>query len=78
MVGHLPAEALIRSFVKEFRVTIEVTGDEDKIDSLINLLRGFGVKELTMTGRIAMVRGGTGPVAVEQKSADTRAKKPKA
>jgi len=39
-------------------LTIEVTGDEDKIDSLVNLLRGFGVKEMTKTGRIAMTRGG--------------------
>jgi len=39
-------------------VTVEVTGDEDKINSLLNLLRSFGVKELTRTGRIAMVRRG--------------------
>ena len=38
-------------------VTVEVTGDEEKIDSLFNLLRGFGIKELTKTGRIAMTRG---------------------
>jgi len=37
-------------------VTIEVTGDEDKINSLIDLLRGFGIKELNRTGRIAMPR----------------------
>jgi len=39
-------------------VTVEVTGDEGKIDSLLNLLRGFGIKEMTRTGRIAMTRGG--------------------
>ena len=38
-------------------LTIEATGDEEKIDSLYNLLRVFGVKELTRTGRIAMTRG---------------------
>jgi len=38
-------------------VTIEVTGDEDKISSLLNLLRSFGIKEITRTGRIAMTRG---------------------
>jgi acetolactate synthase I/III small subunit len=38
-------------------VTVEVTGDEDKLDSLIDLLRGFGVVELSRTGRIAMTRG---------------------
>ena len=30
-------------------VTVEVTGDEDKINSLFNLLRGFGIKELART-----------------------------
>ena len=41
-------------------VTIEVTGDEDKITSLFDLLRGFGIKEVSRTGRIAMTRGGPG------------------
>jgi len=38
-------------------VTVEVTGDEDKINSLLKLLRGFGIKEIARTGRIAMARG---------------------
>ena len=38
-------------------VTVEVTGDEDKINSLYNLLSGFGIKEVAKTGRIAMTRG---------------------
>ncbi|MFC1899823.1 acetolactate synthase small subunit [Chloroflexota bacterium] len=38
-------------------VTIEVTGDEDKITSLMELLRTFGIKEIARTGRIAMTRG---------------------
>ncbi|TET16824.1 MAG: acetolactate synthase small subunit [Dehalococcoidia bacterium] len=36
---------------------VEVTGDEEKIDSLYSLLRKFGIKELTRTGRIALPRG---------------------
>lgn len=38
-------------------VIVEVTGDEDKIDSLYNLLKRFGVKELARTGRVALPRG---------------------
>ena len=38
-------------------LTVEVTGDEDKLNSLLGLLRDFGVKELTRTGRIAITRG---------------------
>ena len=38
-------------------MTIEITGTEDKVDSLVDMLRPFGIKELTRTGRVAMVRG---------------------
>ena len=40
-------------------LTVEVTGDEDKVKSLLELLRSFGIKEVTRTGRIALTRGGT-------------------
>ena len=36
---------------------VEVTGDEDKVDSLQDLLKGFGVLEVMRTGTIAMNRG---------------------
>ncbi len=36
---------------------IEVTGDEEKVDAIIQLLRQFGVKELARTGKVSMVRG---------------------
>ena len=39
---------------------VEVTGDEDKIDSLHELLKSFGVLEVMRTGTIAMNRGGGG------------------
>ena len=47
-------------------VMVEVTGDENKINSLLELLRGFGIREIARTGRIALVRGGTGPLQVEE------------
>ena len=56
-------------------LTIEITGDEDKVNSLLSLLRGFGIKEITRTGRIAMVRGGTGLLAVNKKATEVSEKK---
>ena len=40
-------------------LVIETTGTEDKIDSLLDVLRPYGVLEMVRTGRIAMVRGNT-------------------
>jgi acetolactate synthase I/III small subunit len=36
---------------------IEVTGDEEKIDAIVQLLRQFGIKEIARTGKVSMVRG---------------------
>jgi acetolactate synthase-1/3 small subunit len=47
-------------------VMVEVTGDEDKVKSLLELLRGFGIREIARTGRIALTRGGAGPLQVEE------------
>ncbi len=58
-------------------VTIEVTGDEDKVNSLLKLLRGFGIKEISRTGRIAMARGTSGSPPIEKKSPKARAKEQK-
>ncbi len=58
-------------------VTIEVTGDEEKIESLFSLVRGFGIKEIARTGRVAMTRGGAGLLQVEGKSSKAGNKEPK-
>ena len=38
-------------------VTVEIAGPETKIDSFVELLRPYGIRELVRTGRIAMLRG---------------------
>ncbi len=45
---------------------IEVTGDQEKVDSLLELLRGFGIREIARTGLIALTRGGMGPLQVDK------------
>jgi acetolactate synthase-1/3 small subunit len=39
------------------QVIVEISGQEKKIESFIDLMRPFGIVELVRTGRIAMVRG---------------------
>jgi acetolactate synthase-1/3 small subunit len=36
---------------------IEATGDEGKIEAVVQSLRSFGIKELVRTGKVSMVRG---------------------
>lgn len=37
--------------------TIEMTGDEEKIDALLELLKSIGIREIVRTGRVAIARG---------------------
>ena len=37
-------------------LTIEITGNESKVEKFIDLMKTFGVQELTRTGRIALSR----------------------
>jgi acetolactate synthase-1/3 small subunit len=46
---------------------VEITGTEDKVNSLANLLRPFGIREMVRTGRVAMVRGNNGQRKLEIK-----------
>lgn len=56
-------------------VIVELTGEEDKINSFIDLMRPFGIKEMVRTGLVAMARGmtsvngrnGKGPVEIGDK-----------
>jgi len=38
-------------------IILQVVGDEDKVDGLIKMCEPYGIRELSRTGRIAMVRG---------------------
>lgn len=42
---------------------IEVTGTEEKVDGLVEVLQPFGILEMVRTGRVTMVRGGNGVAA---------------
>ena len=61
--------------VADDSVTVEVTGDEDKIDSLLSLLRGFGIRELSRTGRIAMTRGSSNLLGDDKDTPTRRSRK---
>jgi acetolactate synthase I/III small subunit len=38
-------------------LVVEITGTEDKIDGLLDVLRPYGLLEMVRTGRVAMTRG---------------------
>ena len=37
-------------------LTVEITGDESKVDKFLNLMSTFGILALTRTGKVAMAR----------------------
>jgi acetolactate synthase-1/3 small subunit len=56
-------------------LVIEVTGDGEKVDSLMELLRGFGIREIARTGIIALTRGGAGPLLMEEERVNKEPRK---
>lgn len=42
--------------VSSSEMTIEATGDHDKLDAILSLLHRFGIKEVARTGSVAMRR----------------------
>jgi acetolactate synthase-1/3 small subunit len=45
--------------VAEDSVVVQVASGEEKVNSLVELLRPFGIAELVRTGQVAMMRGST-------------------
>lgn len=43
--------------ITEKTLMVEVSGDEEKIDSFLRLVRPYGIAEMARTGRIALKRG---------------------
>ena len=40
---------------------IEITGDEEKIDGFVDVLRPYGIIEMVRTGVVSMLRGAVSP-----------------
>jgi len=70
-----PARSEVRELVDIFRgaivdvgpdeVMIEISGRENKVQAFIERMRPYGIAELVRTGRVAMVRSGSGPAISE-------------
>ena len=43
--------------VSQEALIIAVTGDEDKITAMINIMRPYGIKEIARSGKVAISRG---------------------
>jgi acetolactate synthase-1/3 small subunit len=37
-------------------VTVEITGDDQKLEAFLDMVRPFGIKEMVRTGRVALAR----------------------
>ena len=46
--------------VAQSSLTIEMTGTDDKLSAMEDLLRGYGIKEIVRSGKISISRGAAG------------------
>ena len=44
------------AFVERNAITIEMAGDEEKVNGFLNLVKPFGIREIVRTGSIAITR----------------------
>jgi acetolactate synthase-1/3 small subunit len=51
-------------------LVIEISGDEDKINAFVDLMRPFGITEMVRTGVVAMVRGSSAGEQADEETDD--------
>ena len=54
-LGHLFGAHVVD--VTQETITLEATGNEEKIEKLVSLLQSYGIREVARTGSVAMTRG---------------------
>jgi acetolactate synthase-1/3 small subunit len=43
--------------VSQSTITVEITGDKEKVDGFLRIVRPYGIKEIARTGIVSVVRG---------------------
>ena len=43
--------------ISQDSMTVEITGDDDKIEAFIDMVKPYGIKEMCRTGSVALARG---------------------